>query len=142
MKKNENMDEIIEILKKGAVKFHDDLCKKLQYYFVEEKKEDEIIIHFNIIYDIHLEYLMIFKKLKTTSDHIPNVRGYNQLDSRLNPYRNLTFTDENEILGNIYDYIQEINVEEIACYQKFGIIIRNPIKLKGIYNINIKYVTE
>ncbi len=142
MSKQDSEDKIIDILKKGAIKFHDDFDKNLKYYFIEEKKDDAIVIHFNIKYDRDLEYLIILKKQKTQANYIPNVKGYNKLDLSLNPYRNLHFTDENVILANIYDLIQEINVDEIACYQKFGIILRNPLELSGIYNINIKYITD
>ncbi len=142
MSKQDSVDKIIEILKKSALKFHDDFGKNLRYYFIEEKKENEIIIHFNIEYDRKFEYLIIFKKLQTMTDYIPNVKGYNKLDLSLNPYKNLKFTDENDILSKIYDYIKEIYVDEIACYQEFGIILRNPLELKGIYNINIKYITD
>ena len=142
MNKQDSVDKIIEILKRGVLKFHDDFDKNLKFYFVEEKKQDEIVLHFNLKYDRKLEYLIIFKKLKTIADYIPNVKGYNKLDLSLNPYKNLKFTDENIILSNIYDYIKEIYVDEIACYQKFGIILRNPLELKVIYNINIKYITD
>ena len=142
MSKQNSVDKIIELLKRGAIKFHDDFDKNLKYYFIEEKKDDEIVIHFNIEYDRNLEYLIILKKQKIQADYIPSVKGYTKLDLSLNPYRNLHFTDENVILANIYDLIQEINVEEIACYQKFGIILRNPLELSGIYNINIKYITD
>ena len=142
MSKQNSEDKIIEILKKGALKFHDDFDKNLECYFIEEKKDDEIVIHFNIKYDRELEYLIIFKKQKTMADYIPNVKGHNKLDLSLNPYKKLKFTDENAILSNIYDYIKEIYVDEIACYQKFGILLRNPLELKGIYNINIKYITD
>lgn len=142
MNKEESIDKIIEILKKGALKFHDDFDKNLKFYFIEEKKDDEIVIHFNIKYDRKLEYLIIFKKQKTMADYIPDLKGYNKLDLSINPYKNLKFTDESVILSNIYDLIKEIYVDEIACYQKFGIILRNPLDLKGIYNINIKYITD
>lgn len=110
--------------------------------FYWKKRDDEIVLHFNIKYNRELEYLIIFKKLKTIADYIPNVKGYNKLDLSLNPYKNLKFTDENVILGNIYDYIKELPVDEIACYQEFGIILRNPLELEGIYNINIKFITD
>lgn len=142
MSKQDSVDKIIELLKKGAIKFHDDLGKNLKYYFTEEKKDNEIVIHFNLEFDRNLEYLIIFRKQKIQADYIPSVKGYTKLDLSLNPYRTLHFTDENIILANIYDLIQEINVDEIACYQKFGIIIRNPLELSGIYNINIKYITD
>lgn len=142
MNNQDSIDKIIEILKNGAIKFRNDFDRRLKCDFYEEKKDDEIVIHFNIKYDRELEYLIIFKKQKTMADYIPNVKGYKKLDLSLNPYKNLNFTDENAILGNIYDYIKEIYVDEIACYQKFGIILRNPLELKGIYNINIKYITD
>lgn len=139
MKEQESINKIIEILKKGALKFQDDFSKQLDYYFIEEKKENEIIIHFNIIYGKKIEYLIIFEKLKTMADHIPNVKGYDKLNLSTNPYRNLKYTDENAILGNIYEYIEKEQVDEINCYQEFGIILRNPLELKGIYNINVKF---
>lgn len=52
MNKQNSVDKIIEILKKGALKFHDDFDKNLKFYFVEEKKEDEIVLHFNLKYRI------------------------------------------------------------------------------------------
>lgn len=137
-----SVDKMIEILKKGALKFRDDFDKDLKCYFTKDKKDDETVLHFILMYDRELEYLIILKKLKTIADYIPNVKGYNKMDLISNPYKNLKFTDENIILSNIYDYIKEINVDEIACYQKLGIILRNPLDLKGIYNINIKYITD
>lgn len=142
MIKQNSTDKIIEILKKGASKFRDDFDKNLMCYFIEEKKDDEIIIHFNIKYDRRLEYLIIFKKLKTMTDSIPNVKGYKKLDLKSNPYKQLRFTDENVILSNIYDYINETYFDEIACYEKFGIILRNPLELNGLFNINIKYISD
>ena len=142
MNKQGSIDKIIEILKKGALKFSDAIDTNLKCYFTEEKRDDEIVLHFNIKYNRELEYLIIFKKLKTIADYIPNVKGYNKLDLSLNPYKNLKFTDENVILSNIYDYIKELHVDEIACYQEFGIILRNPLELEGIYNINIKFITD
>lgn len=142
MNTQDSEDKIIEILKKGALKFHDDIDKNLETYFIEERKENEIVLHFNIKYDRELEYLIIFKKLKTTTDYIPNVKNYNKLDLSSNPYKNLKFTDESVILSNIYDYIKDIYFDEINCYQKFGIILRNPLELEGIYNINIKYISD
>ena len=142
MNEKDSIDKIIKILKEGALKFHDDFNKNLKYYFFDEKKDDEIIIHFNIKYGKELEYLIIFKKQKTMANHIPNVKGFHQLDLNSNPYKKLNFTDENTILGNIYDLIKEINFEDIACYEKFGIILLNPLELTGIYNINIKYITD
>ena len=142
MNEQDSINKIIKILKEGALKFHDDFNKNLKYYFFDEKKDDEIIIHFNIKYGKELEYLIIFKKQKTMANHIPNVKGYNQLDLSSNPYKKLKFTDENTILGNIYDLIKKINFEDIACYEKFGIILLNPLELIGIYNINIKYITD
>lgn len=142
MSKQDSVNKIIEIIKKSALKFRDDFDKNVNCYFMEEKKDNEIIIHFNIKYGRDLEYLIIFRKQKIMADYIPNVKGYNKLDLSSNPYKNLNFTDENAILSNIYDYIKEIDVDEIACYKKFGIILRNPLKLKGIYNINIKYITD
>lgn len=142
MNKQNDINKIIEILKKGALKFRDDFDESLKHEFVEERKEDEIIVHFKIFYNRELEYLIGFKKQKIEVDNIPNVKGYTRLDLSLNPFRNLKFTDENSILGNIYDYIKEIDIDEIVCYQKFGIILRNPLELNGIYNINIKYITD
>ena len=63
MNKQDSVDKIIEILKKSALKFHDDFDRNLKFYFIEEKKENEIILHFNIIYDIELEYLISITSL-------------------------------------------------------------------------------
>lgn len=142
MSERDSIDKIIQILKDGALKFHDDFNKKLKYYFFIEKKADEIILHFILEYGRELEYLIIFRKQKTITNHIPNVKGHNQLDLTSNPYRKLRFTDEFTILGNIYDLIIKVNFEEIVCYEKFGIILLNPLELTGIYNINIKYITD
>lgn len=142
MSKQTSMDKIVKILKDGALKFHDDFDANLKYYFYDEKRDNEIIVHFNMKYGRELEYLIILKKLKTMSNHIPIVRGYNPLDLNSNPFRKLNFTDENTILGNIYDLIKKIDFKDIACYEKFGIILLNPLELTGIYNINIKYITD
>ena len=50
--------------------------------------------------------------------------------------------DENYMLGNIYDNIIKYPYQEIVCYKKIGIIIKNPLELNGIYNINIKYIGD
>lgn len=142
MNKHKSMDKILDILEQSALKFRNEFNPNLEYYFLQEESEDEIIVHFNIVYGRRLEYLIIFRKLNVTVNYIPNLKGYNKLDTTVNPYRKLKFTDENAILGNIYDLIKIINTEEIACYQKFGIILRNPLELIGIYNINIKFTTE
>ncbi len=142
MNKQNDVNKIIEILKKGALKFRDDFDENLKHEFAEERKEDEIIVHFKIFYNRELEYLISFKKQKIVVDNIPNVKGYTKLDLGSNPFRKLKFTDESYILGNIYDYIKEIHIDEIVCYEKFGIILRNPLELDGIYNINIKYITD
>ena len=142
MIKQESLSEIIDIFKKSAIKFRDDFDKELECYFVEEEKEDEIVLHFNIEYGRVLKYLIIFKRQKTDTSYIPDVKGYDKLDLSSNPFKTLHFTDENMLLANIYDYIQDIKYDEIACYEKFGIILRNPLDLSGIYNINIKYIAD
>ena len=142
MNKQDSIDKIIKILKEGALKFHDDFNKDLKYCFFDEKKDNEIIIHFTLTYGRDLEYLIILKKQKILTNHIPNIKGYTRLDLNSNPFKNLSFTDENTILANIYDLIKKINFEDIACYEKFGIILLNPLELIGIYNINIKYIAD
>lgn len=142
MKQQDSVDKMVELLKKGALKFRDDFDPKLDVYFTEERKEEEIVIHFHLIEERELEYRIVFRKQKTTAEYIPKVKGYEQLDTTSNPYKTLRFTDENAILSNIYDTIKEIDVAEIACYQMFGIILRNPLELKGIYNINIKFMMD
>lgn len=142
MNDNDSINKIITILKDGATKFHDEFDKNLEYYFKEEIKEDEVVVHFNITYGRKLEYLLIFKKQKSDYDHIPSIKGENALDLTSNPYKELNFTDENCILGNIYNLLENINYDEIACYKKYGIILLNPLELKGLYNINILYITD
>lgn len=137
----EDINNLTQIIKDGALKFHDDFNKNLKSYFLVENQDNDRIIHFYIEYYKTLEYKIFFKKQKTISDHIPNLNGYTKLDLSSNPFTKLRFTDENTILANIYDLIQKINFEEIACYEKFGIILLNPLKLTGIYNINIQFVS-
>ena len=136
----DGIDKLTEVIKKGALKFHDDFDKNLNYSFFEEEKENEIIVHFTIKYDRDVKYLIKLKKQNIDTDYIPDVKGYNKLSSNSNPYKSLKFSDRNEILGNIYDYLKEIDIAEIVCYEKFGIIIRNPACLTGIYNIDVQYV--
>ena len=45
MNKQDSIDKIIELLKEGALKFHDDFNKNLKYCFFDEKKDNEIILH-------------------------------------------------------------------------------------------------
>lgn len=134
--------KIIDILKNAALRFHDDLGKNIEYYFTEEETNEEIVVHFNMIYGGFLEYLITFKKLNTVANSIPNVKGYNKLSLDENPFKKLHFSDENAIMANIYDFIQDINFDEIVCYEKFGIILLNPIDLTGIYNINIRFLNN
>lgn len=142
MNKEDCINQIIDIFKQSAINFRDDFNKNLSCYFSEEKEDEDIILHFYITYDRELEYLIIFKKQQSTFDYIPNIKNHNKLSLSSNPFKSLNFTDENVILSHIYDNIQKIKFDEIACYQNFGIILRNPLDLTGIYNINIKYITD
>lgn len=142
MNELESVNTLIEIIKESALKFGTSLNSNLKYYFKEEKNDNEVIIYFNMMYGRELEYMIVLKRQKIELDYIPDVQGYEKLDLVTNPYKSLTYTDENVILGNIYDLIQNIDKAEIACYEKLGIIIRNPLQLKGLYGINIKYITD
>mgnify|MGYP007114022360 CR=1 FL=1 len=103
MSKQDSVNKIIEIIKKSALKFRDDFDKNVNCYFMEEKKDNEIIIHFNIKYGRDLEYLIIFRKQKIMADYIPNVKGYNKLDLSSNPYKNLNFISSKRYIGSETD---------------------------------------
>ena len=134
---------IINIFKESAISFVNSFDKDLKYYFKENDAEDKIIMLFELIYDRHLKYEFIMEKAKNNSDKIPNISGYEKLDNtEKNPYKELNFTDENYMLGNIYDNIIKYPYQEMVCYKKIGIIIKNPIDMDGIYNINVRYIGE
>lgn len=138
----DSVKKIINIFKDAALDFKDKFNKNLVYYFAESISEEEIILKFNVEFDRKLEYLMIMKKQKNNSNSIPKLRGYESLSNDGNPFKKLKYTDENYILGRIYDFIIENSFDEIVCYLNFGILIRNPLDLKGIYNINVKFVGD
>ena len=134
---------IINIFKETAISFVNSFDKNLKYYFKEDVTEDKITMILELIYDRHLKYEFIMEKAKNNSDKIPNISGYEKLDNtEKNPYKELNFTDENYMLGNIYDNIIKHPYQEIVCYKKIGIIIKNPIDMDGIYNINIRYIGD
>ena len=135
----ESSNKIVELLKKSAINFRNDFNKNLKGAFITEKKEDEIVVHFKVFYNRELEYLLIFSK--QNNENI-EVEDFEKLENSSNPYKQLHFTDENYILGCIFDNIKEITFEEIVCYKKMGIMLKNPLDLKGIYNIKVKYITD
>lgn len=142
MIRTESINSIINIIKNGTASYFKEFDKNIGVSGFIEEKEDEIIVHFVIEYDRDLEYLVFLKKQKTDADVIPNVKGYSKLNLSMNPYDELDFTDENKILAKIYDLIKNIPYKEIVCYQEFGIILRDPLDLDGIYNINVKYISD
>ncbi len=134
---------IINIFKDSATSFVNSFNKNLKYYFKENITEDKVIMIFEVIYDRHLKYEFKMERAKNNFDKIPSISGYEKLNSNeKNPYKELNFTDENYMLGNIYDSIIKYPYQEIACYKKIGIIIKNPMRLDGIYNISIKYIGD
>lgn len=135
--------DIINIFKNAAISFVNSFDKDLKYYFKENVTEDKITMIFELIYDRHLKYEFKMEKAKNNSDKIPNISGYEKLDNtEKNPYKELNFTDENYMLGNIYENIIKHPYQEIVCYKKIGIIVKNPINMNGIYNINIRYIGD
>ncbi len=138
----DSLKKLINIFKDAVLDFKDKFNKNLVYYFEENISEEEIILKFNIEFDRKLEYLIVMKKQKNNSSIIPKLRGYEPLANEGNPFEKLKFTDENHILSKIYDLIIKNSFDEIVCYSNFGILIRNPLNLKGIYNINVKYVGD
>ena len=138
----DSVNKIINVFKNVSLDFEDNFSKNLVYYFEENISEEEIILKFNIEFDRELEYLIVMKKQKNNSSVISKLRGYELLADDGNPFEKLKFTDENYMLGKIYDLIIENSFDEIVCYSNFGILIRNPLDLKGIYNINVKYVGD
>lgn len=137
-----SIDTIINIFKDAALTFVNSFNKNLRYYFKENIKENEIIVLFDLSYDRHLRYEIKLEKAKKNFIKIPNVKGYEKIEDSSNPYKQLSFSDENFILGNIYDNIIKYSYTEIVCYKKIGIIVKNPIDLEGIYNINVRYIGE
>lgn len=136
----DSVKKIINIFKDTALDFKDKFNKNLVYYFEENISDEEIILKFNIEFDRDLEYFIVMKKQKKNLNYIPKLRGHEPLNCDVgNPFEKLKFTDENYILSKIYDLIIKDSFDEIACYSNFGILIRNPLDLKGIYNINVKY---
>ncbi len=133
---------IVNIFKKASEGFAKNLDERLSYYFDEKIAEDEILLIFELIFDRHLKYLLAMKKQRTNSEKIPEVIGYERLDMVSNPYKILKYTDENYILGNIYDFLVKFPIKEMACYPKIGILLKDPLELKGIYNINVKYIGD
>lgn len=143
MNNTNDKDTIINIFKEAAIFFVNSFDKDLKYYFKEDITEDKITMMFELIYDRHLKYEFIMEKAKNNSDKIPNISGYEKLDNTgKNPYKELNFTDENYMLGSIYDNIIKYPYQEIVCYKKIGIIVKNPVDMNGIYNINIRYIGD
>ena len=136
----ESVQILEDIIKKGAIKFRDEIGTNIECSFIEKEEEDEKDICFNLYFGEKHEYQIALKKFKTENDDIPDVKGYNKMDLTTNPFKKLKFTDESDILGNIFDALKSLRIDEIACYEKNGIIMKNPLNLKGIYNINIKYL--
>lgn len=142
MLQKESYDKIINIFKEATTDFKNCFNKNLTSYYETDISDEEIILKFNVKFDRELNYAVIMKKQKRASNSIPKLKGYEPLEHTTNPYKKLKYTDENYILSRIYDLIQKCNFDEIVCYSKFGIIIRNPLELKGIYNINVKYIGD
>mgnify|MGYP004454884107 CR=1 FL=1 len=142
MEKSKSVNCIVEILKKGILEFHNEIARCRHYEFDEKNEENEIILFFTLGVGDEVVYVISFKKMRTEADHIPNVKNNEKLILDKNPFKNLEYTDEIYILEKIYDLILKIKFDEIACYEKFGILLRNPLELKGIYNIDVKFITD
>lgn len=138
MKEDTKEEKLLNILKEAFDDFAKTVCKNR--YYIEEQKilEDEISIIFYVpqFYDIFFKVYM--KRQNTNSNEIPKIKDIDSLEDTENPYKNLKFTDENYILEKIYESIIQYEYEDIKCYEKYGILIKNPLGIEGIYNINVK----
>ena len=138
MKENLKEEKLLNILKEAF----DDFAKTVykNRYYIEEQKtlEDEISIIFYVpqFYDIFFK--IYIKKQNINLDKIPKIKDIDPLEDIENPYKNLKFTDENYILEKIYESIIQYEYEDIKCYEKYGILIKKPLGIEGIYNINVK----
>ena len=137
MKDEKSVNEIIDALKQAVIEFKNDFSDKIRYDFHQTESEDEVCLHFKCYYEDEVNFDIVFKKLKTISNHIPNVKGYNKLEIADNPYKSTIYSDENNMLGHIYEALRDKKIDEIACYEKLGIILLNPLKMQGLYNINV-----
>lgn len=139
----ENASIIMNIFKDAAISLVKKVSENLRYSFKENIVQDKITIIFEVIYGKNPIYEVKIEKAKNNSEKIPNISRYKKLNNNgVNPYKNLKFTDENFMLGNIYDRLIKFPYKEIVCYEKVGIIIKNPMNIEGIYNINITYKGE
>ena len=109
----DSVNKIINVFKNVSLDFKDNFSKNLVYYFDENISEEEIILKFNIEFDRELEYLIVMKKQKNNSSVIPKLRRYELLADDGNPFEKLKFTDENYMLGKIYDLIIKRELEDI-----------------------------
>ena len=141
---------IIESFKKAFELFGDELYKK--NYYIEKilTAENEISItyyvpsHFDIFYTLYMK-----KQNKKDYNGIPKIKGVEELEKKDNPYLlvqdggNIAkFSDKQYLLKEIYENIKNIKYDDIAFYEKYGILIYNPQDLEGLYNINIRTFTK
>ena len=142
MKENSKEEKLLNILKEAFDDFAKTVCKNK--YYIEEQKilEDEISIIFYVpqFYDIFFK--IYIKKQNINLDKIPKIKDIDPLEDIENPYKNLKFTDENYILEKIYESIIQYEHEDIKCYEKYGILIKKPLGIEGIYNINVKCIMK
>ena len=133
---------IIKIFEKAFDDFASKMCRN--GYHIEERKieKDEISVTFYVSQINDIFYKIYMKKQNIESDKIPNIKGQEPLNNENNPYNKLQYSDENYILKKIYENIITYNFKEIVCYEKYGILIKDLLNYKGIYNINIKSIMK
>ena len=112
---------------------------KLTHFFKQEKIQNGIIIHFLLKSSVDLDYMIGFTFQADHEKYLNNITKYTKLNTTTNPFSTLLYSDENTILSLIYDELKNIAFSEIACYEKLGIILINPLDIQGIFNINVKF---
>ena len=139
-------DEVVEKLKRSFKKLGDELYDGI-YNLEEVKKDDDVIsATYFIPANTDVFFIMFMKKQNGEYSSIPKIKNEKELSTELeNPYMLISqggsirsFSDKQYILSNLYEEFKNEKFEEIACYEKYGMLVRNPLDLNGIYNINVK----
>lgn len=138
-------DTIVLKLENAFKKLGDELYEGM--YHLEEVKEDDntISVTYFIPANADVFFIMFMKKQNGNYETIPKIKNEIEFDSSKNPYKLLSeggnirnFSDKQYILSQLYEEFKNENFDEMACYEKYGILIRNPFDLNGLYNISVK----
>ena len=139
MNNSDSINKIISIIEEQTLKFKNMINPKLTHFFKQEKIQNGIIIHFLLKSSVDLDYMIGFTFQADHEKYLNNITKYTKLNTTTNPFSTLLYSDENTILSLIYDELKNIAFSEIACYEKLGIILINPLDIQGIFNINVKF---